>query len=177
MNMNIMIYEGSAQLTSLSHHNPSFLVITKLSPPQRRVSLVFRPRLLDLLMEGTEKTLTLVCAPAGYGKSTLLTEWAARLSHTSDKRKPTICWLSLDEGDNDPNTFLRYLVAACEKGNRQPASGGETPGSEALALSGTYPPVPFPTILGVLINHLHYFPSPTYLVFDDYQFISNPTIH
>lgn len=126
-------------------------------------------------MEGTEKALTLLCAPAGYGKTTLLTEWMARLPDTSHNQNPTICWFSLDNGDNDPIIFARYLVAACENGHLQITN--ESLWSEARAMLESFPPVPFQTILSVLINSLHSLAGPLYLILDDYQFINNPTIH
>jgi LuxR family maltose regulon positive regulatory protein len=66
-----------------------------------------RPRLIDLLNAGLHGKLTLVCAPAGFGKTTLVTEWIA----TGERR---VAWLSLDEGDSDPVRFLAYIVAASQ---------------------------------------------------------------
>ena len=85
------------------------LLATKLYVPRSRPELVSRTRLLERLAEGTTtRELTLVCAPAGFGKTTLLSEWAK----TSDR---PVAWLSLDEGDNDPVRFWRHVAAALDR--------------------------------------------------------------
>jgi LuxR family maltose regulon positive regulatory protein len=75
-------------------------------PPLRR-KVVFRPRLIERLNQGLQHKLILISAPAGYGKTTLVNEWA------SGGEWPT-AWLSLDKGDNDPARFLAYFVAAVQ---------------------------------------------------------------
>ncbi|MBA2377569.1 MAG: LuxR family transcriptional regulator, partial [Rubrobacter sp.] len=82
---------------------PATILATKLFAPPPRAEAVLRPRLTRRMNEG--RKLTLVCAPAGYGKTTLVGEWAA------EGDRP-VAWLSLDEGDNDPTRFMTYLVAA-----------------------------------------------------------------
>src|SRR5512146_3066636 len=84
------------------------LVATKLFVPQTRPGLVGRPRLSGRLGEAVTHPLTLVCAPAGYGKTTLVAEWLSRTGCP-------VTWLSLDEGDNDPVRFFSYLVAALRR--------------------------------------------------------------
>jgi LuxR family transcriptional regulator, maltose regulon positive regulatory protein len=84
------------------------LVSTKLHPFQARPRLVARPRLTGKLEQEAGRRLTLVSAPAGFGKTTLLGEWSK--GRTSGER--SVAWVSLDEGDNDPARFLSYLVAA-----------------------------------------------------------------
>lgn len=81
------------------------LLRTKLFIPQVRARQVDRPDLVEKVNHGLEKALVLVSAPAGFGKSTLLAEWAAQA-------KLPVAWLSLDAGDNDPRGFLAYLIAA-----------------------------------------------------------------
>jgi LuxR family transcriptional regulator, maltose regulon positive regulatory protein len=82
------------------------ILATKLYVPPPQPKAVLRPRLIERLNEGAlHRKLTLVSAPAGFGKTTLLGEWVAGLSRPA-------AWLSLDEGDNDPARFLAYLVAA-----------------------------------------------------------------
>lgn len=81
------------------------LLATKLHIPPSRHKLVLRPRLIERLNEGLQRKLTLVSAPAGFGKTTLLSEWVARC----DRRA---AWLSLDQGDRDPTRYLTYLVSA-----------------------------------------------------------------
>src|SRR5215475_13768665 len=83
------------------------LLATKLHIPQPRRDFLARPRLLERLTEGTARELTLVCAPAGFGKTSLLGEWARR------SRSP-VAWLSLDHGDSDPARFWRYVAAALD---------------------------------------------------------------
>src|SRR5215475_4979718 len=82
------------------------LVATKFHVP--RAGFVPRPRLLARLAQGVDRGLTVVCTPAGFGKTTLLGDWARR------SRRP-VAWLSLDGGDNDPARFWRYVAAALER--------------------------------------------------------------
>ena len=149
-------------------HSP--LIRTKLSAPQQRTRLVTRPRLLDLLSDACIRPLTLICAPAGYGKTSLLVEWVTYLLKTKGSTDPAVCWLSLDAADNDPTLFLGYLVSTLESGNLPV-------GSEARAMLASFSPLPFQSILGVLINNLFELSNPAFLVLDDYQFITNSTIH
>ncbi len=79
------------------------LLATKLHVPRLRPGFLARPRLLERLAEGTTRELTLVCAPAGFGKTSLLADWARQA------RRP-VAWLSLDAGDNDPARFWRHVV-------------------------------------------------------------------
>ena len=94
------------------------LLATKLYIPPVRPELVARPRLIELLDAGIEQSgrfarrLTLVCAPAGYGKTTLLSEWIE--GRPGSDSGPRFAWLSLDEADNDPGRFLTYLIAALQ---------------------------------------------------------------
>src|SRR5438552_9737071 len=84
---------------------PTPILATKLYIPRLRPNVVSRPRLIERLNEGLHRKLTLISAPAGFGKTTLVSAWVAGC----DRR---VAWLSLDEGDNDPTRFLIYLVAA-----------------------------------------------------------------
>ena len=143
----------------------STLLATKLQIPPRRPILVPRPHLIDHLDRGLRSghILTLVCAPAGFGKTTLVTEWLRGLKHS-------IAWLSLDEGDNDPARFLTYLIAAL----RQIDAGiGET--TEAL-LQSPQPSTP-EMVLTSLINDVTAVSTPFILALDDYQTINTPAIH
>ena len=83
------------------------LLTTKLYIPPARPELVPRPRLIERLNEGLHRKLTLVSAPAGFGKTTLLSEWVAGCERP-------VAWLSLAEGDNDLARFLAYFVAALQ---------------------------------------------------------------
>src|SRR5215813_11586970 len=86
------------------------VIQTKLAAPPPRSAVVARPRLLDMLDAGLHGPLTLVAAPAGFGKTTLLNMWRTRLS---DNATP-LAWLTLEEDDNDPPRFWRYLIAALD---------------------------------------------------------------
>src|SRR5690348_5642654 len=105
------------------------LLETKLHVPRWRRSLVARPRLSERLSRGAESALTLVSAPAGFGKTTLLAEWLAVAAADGW----SVAWLSLDQRDNDPALFWTYLVAALNTG--LPAVG-------AGALALPQPPQP-----------------------------------
>src|ERR1700686_2547167 len=83
------------------------ILATKLYLPRLRPNVVFRPRLLERLSAGLHRKLTLISAPAGFGKTTLVSAWVEGIE------RPT-AWLSLEEGENDPAQFLAYLVAALQ---------------------------------------------------------------
>src|SRR6266568_1255555 len=133
------------------------LLETKLHIPRWRRGLVARPRLSERLSRGAESALTLVSAPAGFGKTTLLAEWLAVAA--ADGR--SVAWLSLDQRDNDPALFWTYLVAALNTGE---------PGGGAGALSLLQPPEP-PGEAGLvtLLNDLDAISSDVVLVLDDYN--------
>src|SRR5689334_11288073 len=115
---------------------------TKLYVPGPRRRLVSRPRLTALLNRGTESTLTLVSAPAGFGKTTLLAAWLADASS-----EPSAAWLSLDEADNQPARFWSYVIAALQ--TVAPAMG-----ANALSLLQSAPPPPIEAVLATLLNEL-----------------------
>ena len=135
------------------------LLETKLHIPRWRRSLVARPRLSERLSRGAESALTLVSAPAGFGKTTLLAEWLAVAA--ADER--SVAWLSLDQRDNDPALFWTYLVAALNTG---------VPGVGSGALSVLQPPQP-PNEAGLvaLLNDLDAISNDVVLVLDDYHVI------
>ena len=122
-----------------------------------------RPRLSERLDRGTESKLTLVSAPAGFGKTTLLTEWlTAGPAAPGDER--AVAWLSLDRGDNDPASFWTYVIAAL----RTAAAGV---GESALPLLRAAPPSPIETVLTALLNDLAAITGSIVLVLDDYHVI------
>ncbi len=135
------------------------LLETKLHVPRLRRGLVTRPRLSDRLSRGAESALTLVSAPAGFGKTTLLTEWLA--AAPADGR--SAAWLSLDQRDNDSAVFWTYLVTAL-----QTAAHGVGAGALLLLQS---PQSPIETVLATLVNDLHATPNDVVLVLDDYHVI------
>ncbi len=139
------------------------LLKTKLYRPDLRSEFVPRPRLVKRLDEGLDRKLTLVSAPAGYGKTTLLNAWAAAGACP-------VAWLSLDGGDDDPTRFLTYLAAAVE--TIQPHSTGEF--AALLQFPG---PTKIEDLLPFLINKLDEIPFPYAVVLDDYHLITSPEIH
>ncbi len=149
---------------------PQPLIKTKLFIPQRHPGLVSRRQLLTKLDQGAHRALTLISAPAGYGKTTLLSEWIDTLQRTGPSPSWAVGWISLDPADNDPIRFLTYLTTALE--NAHPGVGVETQSvirsSESLLTS---------TPLSMLINDLQGLSQSFLVVLDDYQFISNPVIH
>src|SRR5258706_16078462 len=84
---------------------PTPILATKLYIPPLRPNVVLRPRLIERLNAGLHRKLTLISAPAGFGKTTLVSAWVAGCDRQ-------VAWLSLDEADSDPILFLTYLVAA-----------------------------------------------------------------
>ena len=125
---------------------PAALLETKFYIPRSRRGLVPRPRLSERLDRGAASKLMLVSAPAGFGKTTLLTGWlAAGRAAPSDGR--LAAWLSLDRGDNDPVSFWAYVIAAL----RTVASGV---GESALALLHAPQRPSIETVLTALLNDL-----------------------
>jgi LuxR family maltose regulon positive regulatory protein len=136
---------------------PTPILATKLYVPPPRPKVVLRPRLIERLNEGLDRRLTLICAPAGFGKTTLLSEWVAGCGRP-------IAWLSLDEGDGDPSRFLAYLVAALQT---IAADIGE---GVLGALQSPRPP-PTESILTTLLNEITTVPDDFVLVLDDYHVV------
>ncbi|MGY1811054.1 LuxR C-terminal-related transcriptional regulator [Blastococcus sp. SYSU D00669] len=139
------------------------LLTTKLHVPRRRRGLVARPRLNERLDGSGDAALTLVSAPAGFGKTTLLTDWLA----AADRR--STAWLSLDDRDNDPSTFWAYLIAAL-----QTAVPGVAAGALALLRE---PHASLDEVLATLVNELDAAPDDLVVVLDDYHIIAAPLIH
>jgi LuxR family transcriptional regulator, maltose regulon positive regulatory protein len=131
------------------------VLATKLfvPPPQPRV--VPRPRLVERLDDGLQRGLILVCAPAGFGKTTLIGEWVAALPRP-------VAWLSLDEGDNDPTRFLAYLVAALR-------TIAADIGEAMLGALGSPQPPPTESLLTALISEISTVEGSLTLVLDDYH--------
>ncbi len=142
------------------------LLSTKLTPPLPRAGAIARPRLLGRLDEAATHALTLISAPAGFGKTTLLAAWRASPAGGA----LSLAWLSLDERDADPVRFWTYVFAALD-GVRAGVGRG------ALALLQAAPPAPMETILTVLLNALATVPYDIALVLDDYHQITAEAIH
>ena len=138
------------------------LLLTKFFPPAAPTPLVSRPRLVEQLTAAITHSLTLVSAPAGFGKTTALAEWIRQC------RQP-VTWLSLDEYDNDPARFWTHTIAAIQK--LQPSLG-----HEALALLRAPQPSWAKGILTALINSIHGWPQDFTLVLDGCHLITNSLI-
>src|SRR5437868_8480789 len=119
------------------------VLATKLYIPPPPPKVVLRSHLLERLNAGLHRKLTLISAPAGFGKTTLLSAWVAGLQvGWSEAQSRQVAWLSLDEGDSDPSRFLTYLVAALRTvapnigegalGLLQSASSSQPPAYEAV---------------------------------------------
>ncbi|HEY7016617.1 MAG TPA: LuxR C-terminal-related transcriptional regulator [Streptosporangiaceae bacterium] len=137
------------------------LLATKLHMPGPRPGLVPRPRLTARLDEGLARGLVLVCGPAGYGKTVLLTDWARRGEFPA-------AWLSLDPADNDPARFWRHAVAALDRA--RPGTG-----DRLGPLLGPPAPTSFQGLVTALINDLA--ADQALLVLDDYHLISARQVH
>src|SRR5947209_2497241 len=126
---------------------PTPILATKLYIPRLRQNVVSRPRLIERLNEGLHRKLILISAPAGFGKTTLVSEWFAAGPRLT-------AWLSLDEGDNDLTRFLTYLVAALQ--TIAPNIGEEVLGTLSggqVMLQSPQPP-PTASMLTALLNDL-----------------------
>jgi LuxR family maltose regulon positive regulatory protein len=141
------------------------LLSTKLYIPPFRPGAVARPHLIEKLFSGFQHpgSFTLLSGPAGFGKTTLLSEFVAQIPQPA-------AWLSLDEGDSEPNRFWTYLITACQ-------SVLEGVGEAALDLLRTPQPLPEDTIPTLLINDLTNQDQTLVLVLDDYHTIQNPSLH
>src|SRR5450755_465414 len=136
---------------------PSPILATKLYLPRLRPNVVSRLRLIERLNEGLHRSLTLIAAPAGFGKTTLLSAWVAGCDRQ-------VAWLSLDKGDSDPTLFLTYLVAALQ-------TIAPTIGEGVLDMLQSPQPPPPEAILTALLNELTTLPDNFVLILDDYHVI------
>jgi len=139
------------------------LLTTKLYIPPSRPDLVHRSRLVELLNHGLHRKLTLISAPAGFGKTTLISEWV-------NQANMPVAWLSLDEGDNDPTRFLSYFASALNTIDRDI---GET----ALSMLSSPQPPSKESVLTAIINGIASFNHHFLLVLDDYHVIESQAIH
>ena len=140
------------------------LLATKLHIPRLRPQLVSRSSLVERLQQGMDYALTLVSAPAGFGKTTLLTQWVA-------ESKVPVSWLSLEPEDNEPVRFLSYLIAALQEQDPQL-------GMSVLALLESRQAAPLESALAVLTNELvNHRTGDFVLILDDYHVITSEAIH
>ena len=137
------------------------LLASKLAAPRRPGRVVARPRLFALLDTGVERPVTLLAAPAGSGKTMLLTSWMSAASLPGP-----VAWLSLDAGDNDPARFWTYVLAALCRSGAVPADSGLQ----------TLQPQADDALLPLLVNGLDELASPVVLVLDDLQELTDPRV-
>jgi LuxR family maltose regulon positive regulatory protein len=143
------------------------LISTKLRPSQSRPKLVSRPRLVERLAPEAGRRLTLVSAPAGFGKTTLLVKWA------KDRMDEgySVAWLSLDADDNDPARFLSYLVAAIGRVVEEGFGEG------VLAALRSPTPPRFEALTGAIVNEMAAISGGLDLVLDDYHVVEDEGVH
>lgn len=144
---------------------PSPILFTKVQIPPSRQQLVSRQRLLGTLDAGMHRKLTLISAPAGYGKSTLLSEWAEGCEWP-------LGWVTLEAGDNDLDRFLTYLLSAVQATGAGPASL-----DAILGTRFSLQPLPMDAMLAILVNQLPVGVDRLVIILDDYHHIENQEIH
>jgi LuxR family maltose regulon positive regulatory protein len=141
---------------------PPPVLATKLFIPPPRPNMVLRAALIARLHEGLHRRLTLISAPAGFGKTSLASAWIAGCGRPA-------AWLSLDEGDTDPTRFLTYLVAALQ-------TIAASIGAGVVGLLQSPQPPPAEAMLTALLNDVAAVPDPLILVLDDYHVIDSPSV-
>lgn len=150
---------------------PVSILTTKLYIPSPRRKVVPRPRLMERLNQGLNRKLTLISAPAGFGKTTLVSEWCELQDKQGALPHSQIAWLSLDLGDNDPARFLTYLVAALQKAAAQSSLKF---GQAVFSLLQSPQLPPLEPLLTTLLTDITAIPNDFVLVLDDYHVIEPP---
>jgi len=152
------------------------LLATKLYIPPVRLELVSRHRLIEQLNAGLHHKLTLISAPAGFGKTTLIGEWLGTIQNNgneTDQKEYKTAWLSLDNGDNDLARFLNYFITALSRVEGEESAIGE--GALKVLQSAQFPPIE--TVLTTLINSLATITGKIIFVLDDYHLIDSQSVH
>jgi LuxR family maltose regulon positive regulatory protein len=152
--------EKNVKWDEIQHLTP---LRTKLCVPPPRSTWVTRSRLDKLMDEGFARKLTLISAPAGFGKTTLLVDWV-------HQHKIPVAWFSVDKGDNDPLHFLTYVILGLQ-------SLETDTGRAALTMLQSPQPPPIESILINLINDVARVPTDLALILDDYHFVDAKQIH
>jgi LuxR family maltose regulon positive regulatory protein len=147
------------------HYNGAMMapvLATKLFIPPLRPNAVLRTSLIARLNEGLHRKLTLISAPAGFGKTSLTSAWIGGCGRPA-------AWLSLDNADNNPSRFLAYVVAALQ-------TIAPTIGADVVALLQSPQPPPIDGLLPLLLNQIATLPQPVILVLDDYHVLESRPI-
>lgn len=153
------------------------MIETKLRPPRLREGYITRPRLVSQLEQGLAHGFILISAPAGYGKTSLVVDWLSQRSTlgqrpaSAQRSALATAWVSLDENDNDLDSFLHYVTTAVHN-----AFAPARPCAKTQSLLGAHPPPPADTIASTLINDLARLSRPLLLILDDYHLIAQPAI-
>ena len=145
----------------------AIVLATKLNSPHISDQLIQRTTLLDAMAVALRRKITLVSAPAGWGKTTLLAQWV--VSHTQTAGGPVYGWLSIDPPDNDPVRFWTYVISALHKAS--PALGGRA--LELVAMGANSLLAALPTLL----NEVAAAEGQLVMILDDYHLITNPAVH
>jgi LuxR family maltose regulon positive regulatory protein len=157
---------NEARAVSATASSPGqVLVATKLHVPAGRPGMVARSELVARLVAGSECKLALLCAPAGWGKTMLLSEWYA----SEDEERP-FAWVSLDPSDDDPVRFWSYVIGAVRTVESEL-------GASALAALPMAGPALVDTVVAPMVNELAALSRPLVLVLDDYHLVRGEAIH
>ena len=158
--------DGGFDHTQTKENNA--LLSTKLTSPRLHPLFVPRQNLLTRLDSGLDQKLALISSPAGFGKTTLVSEWIAY--RQTQGNPPPIAWVSLDPGDNDPARFWRYVLTASKLFDKDLSNS-------ALALLNTSLQSPFQALLTMFINGMAELSTKGILVLEDYHVITSAQVH
>lgn len=147
-------------------NEPIPVLLTKIQPPRSFAGLLDRPRLLSLLPLVRSKQLTVVKAPAGFGKTSIAVAWAGHLR----QEERLVAWLGLDPDDNEPSRFVYYVAQALRRAR-------EGLGSTAIDMIAETSLLPPGTVASTLINEIAELDDDVYLFLDDYHLIADAAIH
>ena len=139
------------------------LIETKFYTPPVRQDIVPRPRLIAQLNSGLHRKLSLVSAPAGFGKTTLVNSWI-------QQQDRPVAWISLDESDNDVSVFFTYIITALQRIDKKI-------GNESLIIIQESQSLQIPSLLTAVVNEIHATERKLILVLDDYHRITNQDVH
>lgn len=148
--------------TQINHH---WLIKSKLEIPRSRVPLVPRPRLTSQMDDWLNYDLCILAAPAGYAKSTTISQWSSQ----KVGREKAVAWLSLDESDSEPTQFISYLIASLSSANI-PLKGLEASAEEGFVAGGIL------NALSSILEMIAEFVSPLVIVLDDYHRVASPAV-